>query len=553
MEIPEISKLPEPNSSTFGQDAYDFAKWMKQAAPAFNGLRTELLDALNASLLGATSTSTSSITIASTGTININVEANKGYTVGMIVKIASVANPANYVKGTVTAYTSATGAMSVLLFSKGGSGTYTSWSVFFDVPDSTILSVPTGEAVPAGSLLAIDDAGNSMTVDSVAHATLQAVTATSLFALPLANGNTAIFWTAGSTDYRMMIINKAGGTVLASTSIATAANSGKIFAAELTNGNIVITYSQSSQPCFKVINTLGAPVVAETVIEAVALYGPDIKCCALNGGFAVTYNTSASNRYAVYTNAGGVAKVPTNGVAGASLLNVSICKTAAAGFVVLAGTNSLAGFIYDGNGTSIATCALAIPVHHNAGITAKSGSVVGAGRMLGTPKYGPTLHLASDTTNADINGGGLIPTFEDPMPYNSSLGVTDVAVLGDGNYIATYAITGSSTEYPRYIIFNSDGQFVRSGICLRETTYQGYPVYVIPKDTNGFSLIWLNTNRNIRFAQVKSGKLVGVSLGQVGTTHQYLESGSVSLSSKSMLNVGGTKINYSHRSNVVTI
>lgn len=561
MSVTLLPAAPDPLDPNFDDLAYAYTVAQTAMVPEINLLASDLNEMLNLSLLGMTSTTTSSITIvAPGGAIAFTTQANKGYKVGMTLKIASTVNPVNYVKVRLTAYDIATGVSAGTIISNGGSGTFASWSVFFDVPDPTVLSVPTGEAVVAGKLLAIDDAGNSMNIDAVTTAVLQAVTATGFHACNLTGGNTAIFWTAGTTDYRMLVVNKSGGTVAAVGYIFTGANSGTIWSAELTNGNIVLCYkSAGGDPAFRVITAAGAPVVGETIIEAVAPQA-HIKCCALNGGFAVTYNTATSNRYAVYTNAGGVAKVPTNGVATASLQYVAICKTAANGFVALAGTTSLTGFIYDGAGTQIATCALNIPMQGAGALAAKSGSIVGAGRLTGA-FYGPSVHIASDTTNNTVNSPDsagsayLQPKFNDLTAATTYLGSADIAVLGDGNYIATYAVTGAagSSEYPRYVIFNSDGQVIRSGICFREATYGGSPVYVIPKDNNGFSLIWLNRSRNIKFAQIKSGKVVGVSLGAVGSTHQYLVNGEVNLIGNSMLNVGGSKVNYTQTGSVVTI
>lgn len=525
--------------------------WLTDNASKFGDVASEVNDALNTALLSVTSTSTSSITIASTGTINITVEANKGYAIGMTVKIASVANPANYVKGTVTAYNKTTGATSVALFNKGGSGTFANWSVFFDVPDPSVLSVPTGEAVAAGNLLAIDDAGNSMSAAAVTTSVLQAVAVSTIHACPLANGNTAIFWTEGSTDVRMMIISKTGSTVLAPVSaISSISSSSLVWSAELTNGNIVFVFISSvNEACFRIVTTEGAAVATVAIESGVSAVG-QIKCCALTGGgFAVTHNLAANNRYAVYTNAGGVTKAPTNNVTGAQT-RVAICPTAAGGFVALAGTTSLTGSIYNSAGTLVNTCALNIPMQGNAGIASRSGSVVGAGRQGGSPFYGPTLHLASDTANSTINSPDaannayIRVAFEDPLAELTTLGMSDVAALGNGLYIATYSSASSSNEYPRYVIFSADGQTVKSGILFTETTYVGAPVYIIPKDTNGFSLIWLAANRNIKFAQVKSGNLVGISLGSVGATHQYLANGSANVTSGNMLNVGSSKINY---------
>nr|WP_314862061.1 hypothetical protein [uncultured Undibacterium sp.] len=135
---------------------------------------------------------------------------------------------------------------------------------------------------------------------------------------------------------------------------------------------------------------------------------------------------------------------------------------------------------------------------------------------------------------------------------NTALGHGHIAARADGTYMATFSSLGSSNEYPRYVIFNVYGQILQSGVLFVEAAHPA-PILVIPKDNNGFSLIWLASNQNIKFAQVKSGKLVGVSLGQVGSNHQYLASGEASSSGTNILNVGDSKVNYSRRGGRVVI
>jgi len=556
--IPTPAPVPDPLSSDFGTKAYDFTVWMAEAAPAMTAVSEEMNDALNTSLLGTTATSTSSIAIVSSGNVSLTVTPNKGYAIGMTVKIASVANPVNYIKGTVTAFTSSTGEMTVAVFNKGGSGTFASWSVFFDVPDPSVLSVPTGEAVAAGNLLAIDDAGNSMSAGVLTTAVLQAITATSLHACPLANSNTAIFWTAGTTDYRMMTITKAGVTVLVSTSVATGVNGNLVWSAQLSNGNIVFVHFQvtTGYPVFRVVNQSGVLVVAGVLIEAVAGVG-QIKCCALTGGgFAVTYNNATNNRIAVYANDGTPVLAPANNVPGAQT-RVAICPTASGGFIALAGTNALTGKIYNSTGGLVSASAISISTATaaaDANIAAISGSCAAAGSIT-VSQYGPVVSLASDSTNTLVNsdsGGSSRVPFDDIMSFTSSLGNAHIAALANSNFVATFS-TRSNSEYPRYAIFNSIGQMVDSGILFEELTHNNSPVLVIPKDANGFSLVWLAANQNIKFAQVKSGNVVGVSLGAVGSTHQYLANGAVTLANKNMLNVGESAVNYQRRGGMVVI
>jgi hypothetical protein len=85
-----------------------------------------------ASTLGSANTqatSTTSLAIG-TGARSLVVEPGKAFVVGMPVRIASAASPANRMDGTVTAYNSGTGALDVTVERVSGSGTLASWRVF---------------------------------------------------------------------------------------------------------------------------------------------------------------------------------------------------------------------------------------------------------------------------------------------------------------------------------------------------------------------------------------------------------------------------------------
>jgi len=557
MEIPEIDEVPEPNSGRFGIAAYNFAKWMKQAATAFNGLRTELLDALNQSLLGTTSTSTSSITIAAPGgTVNFTTGINKGYAIGMTLRLASTANPANYIKVRLTAYNITTGVSAGTIIGSGGSGTYTSWSVFFDTPDPSILTVPTGETVAAGNLIAMDDAGLSMSVAPVAAAVLQAVSTTSLCACPLSNGNTAVVWTQAGTQIRLMIISKTGAVVVGATVIDNGLANSPVWCAQLSNGNIVICYiGGDNRPIFKIFDQTITQIVGGTYMQAsgTIVAGSQIKCCALTGGgFAAVYSISGSSSvFVIFSNTGTVVKSAT-GIGTSGQTRAAICSTAAGGFIVLCGASTLAGEIYDATGTLVVTCALgATSSSTDVNIASKSGYVAATSYRTDAGAYGPELSIASDASNGTVNSpavtgnSGFVPPFSDLMPKLSGLGHGHVAVLGNGNFIATFAPKSGSVEYPRFVTFNERGLVADSGITSINTNGGATPVFVIPKDNNGFSLIWINGGAgNLMFAQVKSGKLLGISLGQVGAATQYKASGEVILGSHNMLNVGDRNVNF---------
>ena len=73
------------------------------------------------------STSTTSLTIVSIGTITFTIATGLSWSIGQSAIVAN--SVANTMTGTVSAYNSGTGVMSVLVFSSTGLGTYSSWSV----------------------------------------------------------------------------------------------------------------------------------------------------------------------------------------------------------------------------------------------------------------------------------------------------------------------------------------------------------------------------------------------------------------------------------------
>lgn len=80
----------------------------------------------SASSVAITSTSTTSLLIA-VASKSFTTQANKQYVTGQFVVAASAANPANYMFGQVTSYSTTTLIVSVI--SVGGSGTYADWNI----------------------------------------------------------------------------------------------------------------------------------------------------------------------------------------------------------------------------------------------------------------------------------------------------------------------------------------------------------------------------------------------------------------------------------------
>lgn len=112
--------VPVPGSPTFNVDAQLFASGLAAFAVEANSIGS-VID------LSLKSTSSTSLAIG-TGSKTLTVQTGLGYVIGHPVRIASVANPSNFMDGIVTAYNSGTGSLTVDVLSVGGSGTIASWN-----------------------------------------------------------------------------------------------------------------------------------------------------------------------------------------------------------------------------------------------------------------------------------------------------------------------------------------------------------------------------------------------------------------------------------------
>ena len=83
--------------------------------------------ALSVTTAGSNTTSTTSNTIG-TGSKTWTVETGKSLVVGMFYRMASTASPTTFAAGTVTAYNSSTGSLTLNVTVTSGSGTITAWT-----------------------------------------------------------------------------------------------------------------------------------------------------------------------------------------------------------------------------------------------------------------------------------------------------------------------------------------------------------------------------------------------------------------------------------------
>lgn len=95
---------------------------------------------------GFTGTSVTGLTIG-TGSKTLTVQTNKGFVVGMSVKIAFTTTPTIWMHGDVTSYTAATGELIVNVTTKNGSGTQSAWTVSMSAPAYPLTFIRGGTIV----------------------------------------------------------------------------------------------------------------------------------------------------------------------------------------------------------------------------------------------------------------------------------------------------------------------------------------------------------------------------------------------------------------------
>lgn len=145
--VAQISALPTPPLRSDGANFSDRADAFLGALPTFrneaNALSTEVnakaveaaasaLTAVNAP--GTNGTSTTSLTIGA-GSKTLTTQTGKAWVVGMFVILAQTAAPTNWMHGQITAYNSATGALTMEAVTTSGAGTVAAWTISLAPPN----------------------------------------------------------------------------------------------------------------------------------------------------------------------------------------------------------------------------------------------------------------------------------------------------------------------------------------------------------------------------------------------------------------------------------
>jgi hypothetical protein len=115
---------------------------------------------------GAFFTGTSeTLTLMATGILTFNVDqTSRAWAPGTPLRLASLANPANYMQGYVLTYTSTTGVLTMLIGEVTGAGSYADWQIG---PDSTLTPILNAGVGSARKRRIISISNNGATMNSL--------------------------------------------------------------------------------------------------------------------------------------------------------------------------------------------------------------------------------------------------------------------------------------------------------------------------------------------------------------------------------------------------
>ena len=124
--VPDQPEISEGNQ-TFHAKAYALYKWMREKlAPAISELRDMIVNAVTGAFTGS---SVTSVTIVDTGEVSIITDTGRSFKPGTPARLASIANPLNFIDGVTKTYDETTGAYTMFAQAKNGSGTFADWSL----------------------------------------------------------------------------------------------------------------------------------------------------------------------------------------------------------------------------------------------------------------------------------------------------------------------------------------------------------------------------------------------------------------------------------------
>jgi hypothetical protein len=158
--VPALAQFVAVAANVIAQCVAQVAAAAAQVALAAGHVATAAASAASAiNAPGTNATSVTSLTIGTGTKAFVLAQANKAYSVGQKVVIASTAAPAtNWMSGQISAFNSATGAITVEVTEVGGAGTIAAWTVSLTAVGgiSPARAIATSGLATGGGTLAAD-------------------------------------------------------------------------------------------------------------------------------------------------------------------------------------------------------------------------------------------------------------------------------------------------------------------------------------------------------------------------------------------------------------
>lgn len=136
-----ITALPDPPSRADPTNFNARADALFEALPAFVTQANALESSLQASVLTATSTTSLTVSAASKA---LTTQPGKAWAVGAWLYLINSAAPTTYMVGQVSAYDSATGALTVNVTTVSGTGTVATWAIAPATPPGAVSGLAGG-------------------------------------------------------------------------------------------------------------------------------------------------------------------------------------------------------------------------------------------------------------------------------------------------------------------------------------------------------------------------------------------------------------------------
>ena len=328
-----------------------------------------------------------------------------------------------------------------------------------------------GTSTTAGAIV-----GSSTTITSA----LGTVLANSMYSFVLSNGNTCVVWANNSSLAYFAIYTNAGASVVAATAIngataVTAARKSPVSGCQLTNGNLLITWSDSSNTYYTVYSASGTLITAATNLNVSTLVRYHQTIALANGGFVVAGSAGQGSnvRYSVF-NSDFVLQV--NGNTAFTGDNAVCCQLTSGNIAIAAhdtgvpqytcGVYTLSGSTIYNNGTTSSSNAtmsiLALPngdfaVVNNSNTQLKVYSWSGTfssnlGSAVSTIT-GLAGNGVSSTVQINTNGtatiyittyGTNIGFYSVTFPTTAATSLNSVSITTLNASVVTYAVGGSS-------------------------------------------------------------------------------------------------------------